>query len=452
MLSHPPILASVERVSIELRMLVSFLGERHSPDAETIAAVEAAGRLMDAARIRAAAPLAYDPAGAERLGYATPVAAVASIAQVSERTARTRLDVARGVAPEVTLSGAVVAAARVHLSDALDAGRVGLDAAALITRELDCVAPRVAADTLAAAEKVMVNLAAGLDPAGERDVLPVSVDYLAAEVKQIAATVDPDGALPREHRAALSRSLRLGKQDDDGLIPINGRLLPEVGLLLRSIVEAKRRSPRFDSGESLAESGAAHADTRALDQRTHDAFAEVVIAASAAKDAPQLDGHPVTVVVSVEARELQGTDGLDGDAIGTMAGSRVPVSRVQVERFIDANGFREVRTTANGRVAGITSVQRCFTAVQRLSIAARDGYRCSTPGCTSPHLALQVHHVVPARHGGPTSTDNGILLCYYHHRRVDDGPWQYRMMHGLPEVRGPGVREWCRLRPGVARA
>jgi 5-methylcytosine-specific restriction protein A len=451
--------AAITRVTAELHTLIALINSE-TPTADTIAAVESAGRLMDAARVRVAAPLACDPGAAERLGYATSMDAVAAIAQVSRLTARTRLTIAQGVTPEVTLTGAPLPPSHGALAAALDAGRVGIDAAALITRELDAIAPRIERDALAAAETVMVNLAAGLDPAGERVVLPVAVDYLATEVRQIASTVDPDGALPREHRAAHGRSLRLGTQDDDGLIAVHGRLLPEVGVLLRGLVEAMRRSPRFEpaDGPEAAEhrasdpdSAAPYSDARTPEQRTHDAFAEILAAAAGADGIPELDGHPVTVIVSVSARDLDAADCRDGDPIGTMAGSLVPVSRAQVERFMDASGFRHVRTSPTGRVMGITSTQRCFTASQRLGIASRDGYRCSTPGCTSPHLALQVHHVVPVRDGGPTTIDNGILLCYYHHRRVDDGPWLYRMQRGLPEVRGPGLPHWSRLRPGVAR-
>ena len=248
------------------------------------------------------------------------------------------------------------------------------------------------------------------------------------------------------------RAFRLGQQDADGLVPVSGRLLPEVGGLLAGLVEAHRRSPRFRAeGEGVDADDLSDLDlrtdldSRTPDQRRHDTFAEIVAAAASADGAPRLDGQPVTVVVSVNLRDLA-ADGLDGDGIGTMAGSAFPVSRAQVRRFIDANGCRLAGIDGNGAVVGITSVQRCFTAAQRLAIAARDGLRCAAPGCTSPHYALQVHHVVPAREGGPTDTCNGILLCYWHHRRVDDGPWEYRMVDGRPEVRGPGLLEWTPLR------
>jgi 5-methylcytosine-specific restriction protein A len=456
----PEVLAAVDRAAAEVTELIGLLSQQSGPSAETIAAVEYVGRLIDAARIRAAAPLVSDPRATEELGFANPVATLAALAQVSDQTARARIVVAGATSPDLSISGAPLPPPRTAVAAALDDGKIGLDAAALITRQLDSVAPRVAPETLSVAETVMVNLASGLDPVGEHEVPPASVTYLATEIHQITATIDPDGALPREHRAARRRALRIGAQDEDGLVPLSGRVLPEVGALLSALMEAWRRSPRFvdvgfassDGDPANIDELARNADARTPDQRRHDAFAEILTAAAAASETPQLNGAPVTVLVSVEAADLENEDGLAGDPIGTMAGSKVPVSRAQVERFIDANGYRVITRNPKGAVVGISSPQRCFTPGQRFGIAARDGCRCSTPGCTSPHYALQVHHVIPDRDGGPTTIDNGILLCYDCHRRVDDGPWEYRMVDGLPEVRGPGIPEWTRLRPAVARA
>ncbi len=448
----PEVVAALQGVLPELRVLVAALSTSSTTDvraaAETIALVEEAGRLVDAARIRAVAPLARGTLAAEQLGFPSSIAAVSTIARVSQRTARMRLVVAHGITPDLAISGAPIPAAYPVVAAAIDEGEIGVDAAALITHELDSVVTRVPKETVAGVEQVMVNLASSHDPSGEREVPPVSVDYLATEIRQISATIDPDGAAPREQRAMRKRGFRIGAQDDDGLMPASGRLLPQVGILLQGLLEAHRRSPRFvDTSEALPDF-----DHRTPDQRRHDALAEVLTAAAASKDSPQLDGQPVTVLVTVPIEKLDDPDGREGDPIGTMAGSRFPVSRGQVERFIDGHGLREVYLNRKGRVVGISSPQRCFTPIQRMGIAARDGHRCSRPGCTSPHFALQVHHVIPDRDGGPTSIDNGILLCFWDHLRVDDGPWQYRMVDGMPEVRGPGLLEWTPTRPRVAHA
>jgi Domain of unknown function (DUF222) len=462
MIDGDAIIQQVDVVARDLARLIELLrgdaSETTRPVADVIAAVESVGRLMDCARVRAVGPLVNNPVLVERLGYTSPTAAVASLAQISERSARARLQVACAVCPNPTLTGAVVPPQRPAVGEALDEGRLGLDAANLIASELASISGRAPADVLDIAESVMVALAAGVTTAGQAMAAAVSVDFLTAEIRQVTAAADPDGARPREERATRRREFRLGVPDEDGLIPVRGRLMPEVGLLLAGLLEAHRRSPRFadpgarfgvdqghDHGDGLADSF----DSRTPAQRRHDVLGEIVTAAANADGAPSLDGLPVTVIVTVAAADL--VDGLDSDAIGTMAGSVSPVSRRTVERFIDASGYRVATMSEDGVVTTISSPQRCFTPTQRLALAARDGLRCSTPGCTSRHYTLQAHHVIPDRDGGPTAVDNGILLCFWHHHIVDTGPWEYRMIAGLPYVRGPGIHDWTRTRIPVAR-
>lgn len=456
MSAAPAITTQVEVVARELRILIQLLADcEPTPVADIIAAVESAGRLMDCARVRALAPLVDNVVLAERLGHTSPTSAVASIARISERSARGRLTVAAAVCPSLAITGAPIPPRRPLVSETLDAGNVGLDAATLIATELESIAGRASSEVLAVTESVMVGLATGVDPAGNPMVAAVSVDHLARELRQVTATADPDGACPREERARRRRDFRLGSPDQDGLVPVSGRLMPEVGSLLAGMLEAHRRSPRFvDSDLPVVHADALPlgVDARTPGQRRHDALSEMLVAAAASEGAPRLDGQPVATLVIVTAADLVNPEGREGDAIGTMVGSPVPISRHGVERYIDAGGYRVATTDTNGVVTSIGSVQRCFTATQRMAMVARDGPGCSTPGCTSPHFALQAHHVIPDRHGGPTSVDNGILLCYWHHQLVDMGPWEYRMVDGMPQVRGPGVPEWVSNRRVTARA
>ncbi|CAN5260894.1 HNH endonuclease signature motif containing protein [soil metagenome] len=449
------LLAAVERASHEVGALVSLLGDGAALAAsEVVPAVEGLGRLVDAARVLVTAPLARDRVEAERLGFASPVAAVATLAQVSERTARARLTLAEHVTPDVSVTGAPLPPQHPAVAEALTTGLIGVEAAVLVTRELQKSACRVPRDARDVVEGLMVGLACGLDPAGQT-LPPASVDYLTAHIRTLGAAIDPDGARPREERAALRRDAWVGKQDDDGLFPFGGRLTPELAIPLQRSFEASRRSPRFvdasSASEAAVEVGGAH-DGRTPGQRRHDTLGEILMAAIGADGAPLLNGRTASVLVTVAAADLHRADGRDSDPIGTMSGSEFPVSRRLVERYIDAGGYREVVIAAGGAVIGIGSPERCFTSTQTLAIASRDGERCFAPGCTTPHTALQVHHVVPWREGGPTNTGNGILLCYWHHQRVDDGPWRYRMANGLPEVRGPGLPEWVRPRSPLVAA
>jgi len=56
----------------------------------------------------------------------------------------------------------------------------------------------------------------------------------------------------------------------------------------------------------------------------------------------------------------------------------------------------------------------------RRLLQARDHDRCRWPGCDNRrHLAA--HHRTHWAHGGETSLDNLILLCWQHHRLVHEG-------------------------------
>ncbi|WP_460572313.1 HNH endonuclease signature motif containing protein [Humibacter soli] len=78
-------------------------------------------------------------------------------------------------------------------------------------------------------------------------------------------------------------------------------------------------------------------------------------------------------------------------------------------------------------------------------MAARDG-GCAIPGCRIPASWCEVHHVQEHSRGGPTHTDNGVTLCWFHHRTINTNGWAIRMRHGVPHVQAPGwidpTRQW----------
>jgi HNH endonuclease len=50
----------------------------------------------------------------------------------------------------------------------------------------------------------------------------------------------------------------------------------------------------------------------------------------------------------------------------------------------------------------------------RRAIIARDQH-CGFPGCIVPASRCQVHHLIPRSEGGPTSLENCVLGCDFHH-------------------------------------
>ncbi|MDI3331538.1 MAG: DUF222 domain-containing protein [Micrococcus sp.] len=87
--------------------------------------------------------------------------------------------------------------------------------------------------------------------------------------------------------------------------------------------------------------------------------------------------------------------------------------------------------SGDGQVLDVGRAQRLFPARLRQAIAARDG-GCAAPGCGIPAPWCDVHHVEHWERGGPTSTDNGVLLCNHHHHAVHAGAWKIDMRSGRP--------------------
>ncbi|MGC5225508.1 HNH endonuclease signature motif containing protein, partial [Micromonospora sp. DT81.3] len=70
-----------------------------------------------------------------------------------------------------------------------------------------------------------------------------------------------------------------------------------------------------------------------------------------------------------------------------------------------------------GRIVSIGTLDRVFNHHQRKAITLRDG-GCIIPGCHIPAAWCEIHHVTDHALGGPTHTDNGVLLCWHHHRTL----------------------------------
>ena len=422
--------------------------------AETANEIEHLGRLIDAARIAVAAAAASAgrslPAVAEPLGARSGADALAGCAGISEVEARRRIRLAEALTPDLSITGAVMSERYPDLAAAMRDGRIGVEAAGVIVRELDAVRIRADLDDLAAAEDGLVTFAAARDGG-----VPARTEFVADAAKAWASAIDPDGARPREERMLRRRSFRMGVEDADGGRPCAGYLAGELALELEALIEGHRRAGTgvtFDpdpldlTDPDDPDSPPLPHDDRTPQQQRHDAFAAIITAAARSLDAPMIGGAPPAVIVTVSADDLNVPDGKAGDPIGRVDGAGTAFSRAAVERAIDRGGFQELALDAAGAIVGIGSVQRCFTPTQRRAIAARDG-GCVIPGCRVPASMCEVHHVIPYRAGGATHTSNGVLLCWWHHVRIDTGPWQVLMINGVPHVRGPGVPEWRRHRP-----
>ena len=73
-----------------------------------------------------------------------------------------------------------------------------------------------------------------------------------------------------------------------------------------------------------------------------------------------------------------------------------------------------------GRVE-VSATTRLFTGATRRAIELRDR-GCRHDYCDEPLDRCQVDHIQPASQGGPTTQENGRLLCGYHNRLRNQRP------------------------------
>ncbi|GAT74410.1 HNH endonuclease [Microbacterium sp. HM58-2] len=306
---------------------------------------------------------------------------------------------------------------------------------------------------------------AGMNPEGtaESDGTSPGPRASAEDLKMFASALavglDPDGAEPSDLEAQSRRHFTVGRLRN-GVHPVRGNLTPEVAAAWQLITDAYNNPKvggapapgvRFQPGDGAdgADFGDGSAgdgegedrfnidprnliDSRTPGQKRHDALAAALGIAARHDDMPTLGGAAPTLVVHVDAKDLA-----TGTGWATIPGAETPVS-LGVATHTACTGAVQRVLFDEGRIVGITTTDRVFTVHQRRAIIARDR-ECLIPGCHVPASWCEIHHVHEHAKGGPTHTDNGVPLCWWHHRSLEHSGWEIRMNGGLPQIRGP---EW----------
>ena len=302
----------------------------------------------------------------------------------------------------------------------------------MIAGALAAVAGRAAPGMVASAERALVSSALGVDSETGEQVVPFTADQTRIAAIQWQVALDPDGAEPREARAMLERGFtKIGKRGD--LTRYRLDAIPELVGKLERVLDAYL-SPKT-TGVFLTDEQRLDAelngDPRTTGQQRHDILMAVLDTAARSAKTPTLGGAAPTVLVSVTAEEL-----VAGVGAAWIDGVEEPLSISTVKQFACTGGVQKGFFSPDGRLVALGSPERCFTPQQRRGITLRDG-GCVIPGCRIPAGWCEVHHVQEHARGGPTHTDNGAMLCWFHHRTLDASGWQIRMRHGIPHIRPP---------------
>ncbi|MGO1182381.1 MAG: DUF222 domain-containing protein [Micrococcaceae bacterium] len=190
-------------------------------------------------------------------------------------------------------------------------------------------------------------------------------------------------------------------------------------------------------------------DGRTPTQRAHDGLMAVLSAGLQLKDngLPDQGGARPQIIVTAGLTALLKIAHTSGLLPGTFntelltggstrdllisAGYTGPTGAGMLRRLVCTAEITTAVLGAEGEVLDVASSRRQFSLKQRRALAARDG-GCAAPGCTFPAAWCDSHHVQEWSEGGPTTVENGVLLCNHHHRSLHLGMWVIEMHDGVP--------------------
>jgi Domain of unknown function (DUF222)/HNH endonuclease len=233
---------------------------------------------------------------------------------------------------------------------------------------------------------------------------------LAAYWEQLA---DPDGAEAEGQARVDRRDVYLAETMDKmwlgrlTLDDLSGTIVAgELNRLEHTLFEADWAEAK----EALGREPTVDQLARTSGQRRADALVEM---ATRSKTAPA-DGRRPAPLFTV----LVGYETLAGRVL-ELAGGGV-VNPGALLPWLDEAYLERAVFQPGGRVE-VGTATRLFTGATRRAIEVRDR-GCTHPYCDQRLEDCQVDHIVPYAEGGPTTQENGRLLCGFHNRLRSQPP------------------------------
>ena len=298
--------------------------------------------------------------------------------------------------------------------EALARGEIGYQHAVAMAR----TAEHVGAAQVRQAEATLLKAAESMDPG-----------QFVTVAKNFEHQVDAEAVLADANRAYQRRYLQIGEVTN-GLVRLEGQLVPEAAAMLRTRLESFMKP--------------AKGDQRTAGQRAHDALVEVCRRAGGT-GRPESAGGGSRPSLIIRA-SLDTLAGLDGAPAGELEwGGTIPAETVR--RMACDSAI--TRITGLGELEQeITHAARTIPPSTRRALVARDQH-CVFPGCDRPPPWCDGHHLVFWGDGGPTKLDNLGLVCGSHHRKLHEEGWKLqRGKDGRWIATPPPLRVMPRARTG----
>jgi len=204
------------------------------------------------------------------------------------------------------------------------------------------------------------------------------------------------------NRANASRSLRIHRDQEHGIMTFTVELPFETGELLEKAIDRAREATASETPELVDDSWSAQQADGIV------AMANAYLAGNGAKNGATADNYQVTVHVDLSALASgDGRAGLPLESVKRLCCDGDAVVIVEDENGEPLSVGRKTRTVP--------------TAIKR-ALKARDK-GCAFPGCKNRRF-VDAHHIKHWSAGGETSIDNLMLLCSRHHRSVHEGGYR----------------------------
>lgn len=202
--------------------------------------------------------------------------------------------------------------------------------------------------------------------------------------------------------------------EEDGSLYLRARLPAEDGTVLVKALEAARervvrrrreeRRAAVDRGIGVdAPVAAGSEQRRPLRVEALTELAGLAETALAVSDEYRVE--PARLIVYVDAAALT------SDARGRSELVEGPVISPETARRLGCDAEVVAQIERDGLPVSVGRSRRTIPPLLRRMLEARDGDTCRFPGCRH----LQAHHRKHWAHGGETSLENLMLLCFHHH-------------------------------------
>ena len=247
----------------------------------------------------------------------------------------------------------------------------------------------------------------------ERAIAGADADQLFRLARDARNELDLTGVKLREEELRQNRSLRHFPLPSGG-----GRAIwdmdPESYAIFVAgfdrMVSPKLGGVRFVDSKSVALADGIRDDDRTPGQLASDGFIHLIVAGASADDSVLLGSGAPIIRITVAEAALE-----SGVGLARIDGQPEPISLETAKRLMCTGDMIRVTVDAFGIPTESEAEQRLFSKRQREALAAKFG-GCMDPDCDRRPSYCEAHHILQwARDGGKTVTDNGILLCKFHH-------------------------------------